>query len=112
MPTTPERIARILDRVEDLLLDRNARYGDSALHPIRIFSTADPLEQLRVRIDDKLSRIVRGHGLDEDDVLLDLVGYLVLLLVARDADAGENDDADEDDPADPPDVGDPPGGES
>lgn len=41
------------------------------------------MEQLAVRIDDKLSRLSRGHEYVGDDTLDDLVGYLVLLLVAR-----------------------------
>jgi hypothetical protein len=38
-----------------------------------------------VRIDDKLSRIARGAGLNgtDEDTLLDLIGYLVLLLMQR-----------------------------
>lgn len=39
-----------------MLLAKNAAYGNSALEPVRIFSKADPTEQIRVRIDDKLSR--------------------------------------------------------
>ena len=34
----------------------------------------------RSRIDDKLSRLARGDQVDED-VVLDLLGYLVLLRV-------------------------------
>lgn len=84
IPTT-ERIHQVLARIETLLVEKNAAYGDSALNPVRIFSKAAPSEQLKVRLDDKLSRIARGRGVDDtEDVLLDLVGYLVLLLVARD----------------------------
>jgi hypothetical protein len=68
-----------------LLLSKNSRYGDSALTPIRIFSQADPVEQLRVRVDDKLSRIARGNlNLDDEDTIMDLAGYLILLMIARD----------------------------
>jgi hypothetical protein len=49
---------------------------------VRIFSKADPEEQIRVRIDDKLSRLARGHDAGED-VILDLLGYLILLRIAR-----------------------------
>ena len=66
-----------------MLLEKNRRYGDSALHPIRLFSQADAVEQIRVRIDDKLSRIASGQDDDQEDVELDLMGYLVLLRVAR-----------------------------
>lgn len=82
MSRTVEDIKKVLNRLGNLLIEKNERYGDSALDPIRLFSRADALEQLRVRIDDKLSRIVRGKGLQDEDVLIDLIGYLVLLLVA------------------------------
>jgi hypothetical protein len=70
------------DEVKRLLLEKNRKYGDAALSPVRIFSKANSAEQLRVRIDDKLSRIANG-ALDEDeDPLLDLIGYLVLLKIS------------------------------
>jgi len=47
-------------------------------------SRASTEEQLLVRIDDKLSRLARGAAAGED-VVRDLVGYLVLLLIARSA---------------------------
>ena len=70
-------VRRILASIGDLLIAKNEAYGDAALNPVRIFSTADPLEQLRVRLDDKLSRIARGSDAGED-VITDLIGYLVL----------------------------------
>lgn len=82
MTRTVEDIRRVVNRLGNLLIEKNERYGDSALDPIRLFSRSDALEQLRVRIDDKLSRVVRGKGLEDEDVLIDLIGYLVLLLVA------------------------------
>ena len=66
----------------NMLVAKNRAYGNSALDPLRIFSKADPAEQIRVRIDDKLSRLARGQAAGED-VELDLMGYLVLLRVAR-----------------------------
>ena len=68
--------------VERVLLEKNAAYGNSALEPVRIFSKADATEQVRVRIDDKLSRLARGYAAGED-VVLDLIGYLLLLRVAQ-----------------------------
>jgi hypothetical protein len=59
-------------------------YGDSALNPIRLFSGSDPVEQLKVRIDDKLSRVRAGHIDEDEDVVGDLIGYLVLLKIAKD----------------------------
>lgn len=80
--TTAEKIAAECDSIKKLLLEKNAAYGDSATSPIRIFSNANPTEQLRVRIDDKLSRLVRGKLVNED-VVLDLIGYLILLRMSE-----------------------------
>jgi len=62
------------------LIGKNRKYGNSALDPVRIFSKADTREQLLVRIDDKLNRWSTGADEDED-VLKDLIGYLILLRV-------------------------------
>lgn len=78
-----ELIRQECEQLCALLLEKNRRYGDSALHPIRLFSQADAVEQIRVRIDDKLSRIASGQDDDQEDVVQDLLGYLVLLRVAR-----------------------------
>ena len=67
----------------DLLIEKNRKYGNSALEPLRLFSRADAVEQLRVRIDDKLSRIRSSQADDTEDAELDLLGYLVLLRIAR-----------------------------
>ncbi len=71
-----------LDEITAMLVAKSEAYGDSALNPLRIFSRASTVEQLRVRIDDKLSRIARGNDAGED-VEKDLIGYLVLSRIAR-----------------------------
>jgi hypothetical protein len=69
--------------VAETLLRKNKAYGDSALNPVRVFSKVDSVEQIRVRIDDKLSRLQRGDAATNDeDTVLDLIGYLVLLRIA------------------------------
>ncbi len=81
--TATQRLIRdTCNEIRDMLLEKNRCYGNSALEPVRIFSKADTDEQIKVRIDDKLSRLVRGDPAGED-VELDLVGYLILLRVAR-----------------------------
>ncbi len=74
------------DAVKALLLKKNAAYGNSALEPARIMSKASPVEQILVRIDDKLSRI-RTSGTEgpDEDTVQDLIGYLILLRVAKQA---------------------------
>lgn len=81
---TQSQISLICDDIKELLLYKNQKYGNSALEPIRVFSKANEIEQLLVRIDDKLNRIQQGTGLieEDEDVVIDLIGYLVLLKIA------------------------------
>jgi hypothetical protein len=79
---TQKLIAAECDEIKNMLLAKNRAYGNSALEPVRIFSRASTMEQIRVRLDDKLSRLARGHSAGED-VEQDLLGYLVLLRIAR-----------------------------
>jgi len=76
-------IFEICNEIRETLLDKNRKYGNSALEPVRVFSDAPPDEQIRVRIDDKISRLRSGQVDDDEDVILDLIGYLTLLLVYR-----------------------------
>ena len=87
MSDTAEQILSVCTEVCELLVEKNRRYGDSALNPLRVFSAADTTEQLRVRIDDKLSRIASAQCDEDEDVIIDLIGYLVLLLIAQRRDA-------------------------
>jgi hypothetical protein len=78
-----EKIENTCDSIKQLLIDKNAKYGNSALNPVRVFSKADNQEQLLVRIDDKLSRIkTTGMEAPDEDTLNDLIGYLILLKIA------------------------------
>ena len=82
------RIRQTCDRVRDMLVEKNRQYGDSATNPLRVFSKASRIEAIKVRIDDKLSRLQRGKD-DQEDTVLDLVGYLILLLIAQDLEVAE-----------------------
>ena len=83
LDSTARAIVSECGAIADMLVAKNRRYGNSALEPVRLFSRADAIEQLRVRIDDKLSRILSGQDDDTEDSELDLLGYLVLLRIAR-----------------------------
>lgn len=81
---TQIRIEEECDGIKEMLLEKNRSYGDSALDPVRIFSKADKEEQLLARIDDKLSRVQLGYdGFNDEDCVGDLIGYLILLRIAR-----------------------------
>lgn len=80
-----ERIANKCDELKELLLEKNRKYGNSALEPKRCFSKASAQEQILIRMDGKLSRIQNRQNDEDEDVFMDLAGYLILYLVARDA---------------------------
>ena len=71
-----------LEEIRDLLIAKNQKYGNSALEPLGVFSQLSAKEGLLVRIDDKLKRIKNGSlEKDDEDVINDLIGYLVLLKI-------------------------------
>jgi len=78
-----ELIAAECHTIREILLEKNRKYGNSAINPKRIFSKANSIEQIKVRIDDKLSRIENAQTDDIEDPVLDLIGYLILLRVAE-----------------------------
>jgi hypothetical protein len=82
--TTESRIKSKCKKLEKLLLSKNAAYGNSALDPLNVFSKADAVAGIKVRIDDKLKRIQNAGLVDAtEDTLQDLAGYLILLMIAK-----------------------------
>ena len=71
-------ISEHCDEVKEMLLEKNRKYGDSAFNPLRLFSKADPLEQLKVRLDDKFSRLLNMAEDENEDVVKDIIGYLII----------------------------------
>jgi hypothetical protein len=80
------KIFNACHEIARLLIDKNISYGDSALSPNRIFAQSDNVEQLKVRIDDKLNRVKNNQGFAGDNDIDDLIGYLILLKIAVDKD--------------------------
>ena len=79
---TMEEIEQTLLGMNRLLQEKNKRYGNSALVPLKIFSKQSAENSICIRLDDKLSRIKNGDELRKNDVA-DMIGYLVLLCVAK-----------------------------
>lgn len=83
----PELIISECRQVQELLLQKNREYGNSALEPINVFSGMSAEQQIDVRIDDKLKRLQTIKTMDDvkihEDTELDLIGYLILKRVAR-----------------------------
>lgn len=77
--TTRDAIIKECEFFRDLLVRKNKEYGDSAIHPVKIFSNGPDIELINIRIDDKLSRIKnRGKKTIKEDTVADLIGYLIL----------------------------------
>ena len=75
-------VYQVLSEITKMLIAKNQKYGNSAIEPLGIFSDLSPEEGLKVRIDDKLKRIKNGSlDKDDEDVINDLIGYLVLLKI-------------------------------
>ena len=72
------------DKVEKILnhlLDKNRKYGNSALNPVRIISSENTVEQLYIRIDDKLNRVLNRQNDEDEDLPFDIAGYFILVLI-------------------------------
>ena len=87
-----DKIIQETARVENLLLRKNASYGDSALKPANVFAKGSAVENLCSRIDDKLMRIKnKGINVNTTDTIDDLIGYLILLNIAlKDAESSNS----------------------
>jgi len=82
--STKSKIKSRCKQLEELLLSKNEKYGDAALEPLNVFSKANSVSSIKARIDDKLKRIQNSGLIDHDeDTLLDLTGYLILLMIAK-----------------------------
>ena len=82
--STEASIRLVCKEVEELLLRKNKAYGDAALSPLNVFSPLGAEDSIKVRLDDKLKRI-QNVGLNDatEDTLMDLVGYMILLIIKR-----------------------------
>jgi len=83
--STRDNIESKCRELKELLLRKNDAYGDAALQPLGVFSSFNSSEGIKIRLDDKLKRIANA-GLVEDteDTLIDIAGYIVLLMIAKD----------------------------
>jgi len=78
-----ELLTEEIEFLYDFLTQKNISYGNSALEPINIFSKASAIDQIDVRIDDKINRIKKGKEYATEDTELDLLGYLILKRIAK-----------------------------
>ncbi len=82
-PGTAERIRTKCTEIADMLAVKNKAYGNSALEPLGIFGRGDAEANIAARLDDKLARVKNAPGAFGENEVVDLIGYLLLLLLAR-----------------------------
>lgn len=80
-----QEIKKVSDALHDLLQYKNAKYGDSAINPIKVFSKVNAETGLLQRLDDKIARITNSPELRKNDIA-DVMGYLILLCVVKEWD--------------------------
>ncbi len=73
-------LEKVTEKIVNLLKEKNAAYGNTALNPANVFSKLDSTEAICARLDDKLSRI-KNRGINDktEDTIDDIIGYLLLL---------------------------------
>ena len=84
MTDSQQKIADVCDEMKNVLLYKNEKYGDSALHPNNVFYKGDSTNSIKIRLDDKIGRVKNCKETRINDVA-DIIGYSVLLLVSMGA---------------------------
>lgn len=80
--SSTERIILECEEIKNLLLSKNAAYGD-AVHQRGPLFDIDPVVGIQARINDKLRRIQNTGITDKtEDSVTDLIGYLIHLKIA------------------------------
>ena len=79
---TQQDIILLFDNFKEFLLEKNKRYGDSALNPIQVFSEESAEDPISTRLAAKPRRIKNSDELRKNDVC-DLFGYTALLMISK-----------------------------
>lgn len=70
--------------MRDLLIEKNEKYGNAILEPMKHFSHGVSIEHtILSRMDEKLSRIINAGKDDNEDAWLDLIGYCIFYLINK-----------------------------
>ncbi len=80
-------ISNECDFVKGLLTMKNSQYGNAYFQPLYVLSKASPDERMKIRIEEKLSRLKRILDSDEEkevlseDQILDVIGTLMMMRI-------------------------------
>ena len=87
---TQKKIIELTKALQDLLLYKNEKYGDSALSPKHIFYKGNAVNSVLIRLDDKLGRIMaNGDNTPRVNDVADIIGYCILLLIGMGAEKAD-----------------------
>lgn len=90
MDVASSQIESVFDGLKAVVLEKNSRYGNSALAPLNVFATEKRMnnaeipiatKEIMTRLDDKLSRVKNSDDLRKNDIA-DIIGYIALLCVS------------------------------
>lgn len=76
-------VKEVCNDIAEFLIEKNKSYGNSALEPVHCFYKGDAETAIHIRMDDKISRLIRGKEYGAEDTKKDLCGYLILLEVLK-----------------------------
>lgn len=80
---TQAKIVEITQAIQDLLLYKNEKYGDSAINPKKVFYKGDSTNSILIRLDDKIGRVMsRSDEKPRTNDIADIIGYCTLLLIS------------------------------
>lgn len=79
---TRTKIEILNKNFSEFLKEKNRRYGDSALNAVKIFSKLEPDNQICIRLDDKINRVINAKEIKKNDVC-DILGYIELLCIQK-----------------------------
>ena len=71
-----------LNEVKQRLITKHETYGNIEDFTT-VFSKSTAIDRLQISVDDKLNRIRNQQNDEDEDVEMDLIGYLVLLRIAK-----------------------------
>ncbi len=80
--STTDKIMAECEALKAMLLDKNKKYGDSALSCGIAFNIS-PVTAIKARINDKLARLKNDNNDEDEDIIQDLLGYFILLRIAN-----------------------------
>jgi uridine kinase len=77
------KIESVCKKFADFLKAKNHRYVESTTTSMHIFSKSDSSNTIRVKLDDKINKIINSDTLHKEDVI-SLTGHLIMLMIAED----------------------------